>query len=1193
MSEAARLPIGPRYVLHGRVVTMSPQGVLSRGAVYLDSGEIVAVQRTVDPPPPGFGEAPRVSTGGSLYPGLIELHNHLSYNAMPLWDVPRKYTNSGQWKSHPDYRRLITKPSQVLGRTAGIVEALVRYVECRCLLGGVTTSQGVTLANAGGIVSFYNGYVRNVEQATEPGLPRAGTRIANPDNGRAHDYLSTLRQHTCYLQHLSEGTDATARGWFHRLRLDSGEWAITDALCGIHSTALDAEDFRVMGSRGGSMVWSPMSNLLLYGGTADMRTVKDAGVLIGIGCDWAPSGSKNLLGELKVAWLVSEEQGGVFTAEEIVAMATVNAAKILKWDAALGTIAPGKRADLICLDGQQGDDYLRLIRARETSITLVIIDGVPRAGQPRLMRSFELGTEDIRVGRSIRVLNLEQETAHPLVRDVSLGEASRRLRHALHNLPALAAELDTASAHGLFSGSVDDAGTAWRVVFDFEEEDRLIEEALGLASVPLAEQVQPLELDGITVADDTQFLRRIVASRNLPEYVKKGLPPLYGLTIPLPESAGFLLTTPQPLPPQMLTTQSLKDVVRISGELRLEDRKTIVDQALLLLEENYVHLPLKRAMHAVDPVQRLRLLRHRLEDAREEDLAPEMEFHDEMTRIFNSLRDLHTSYRLPSPFKQKTAWLPFLVEEVDEHGVRKYLATKVVADAGPDTFVPGVEVLYWNGTPIDRVIQQNAHWQPGGNAAARHARGLNTLTLRPLVRGLAPDEEWVTLRYLGLDGAVHEWTQEWLVFEPGRSATSLDPESLLTENTALGIDAQTDDVQEAKKVLFAGGVLLEEMRAGTARRTQAIRNASTALATFLPMVFRAHEVTTDAGTFGYIRIFTFNVRDAREFVDEFVRLIDGLPQNGLIIDVRGNAGGLIHAAERLLQVLTPRRIEPQKAQFINTPLNLQLCRNWRHPSPRFPDFSLHEWVESIAQAVETGSIYSLGFPITPEDAANDIGQRYCGPKILITDALCYSATDMFAAAFQDHGIGPILGVDHNTGAGGANVWSHRLLLELMRPSARDSGAPYVALPHGADLRVAMRRVLRVGAKAGTVVEDLGIVPDHFHAMTRNDVLHGNIDLIAAAGRILASSNQHSLKVRTDTGTLAPTVRVETHNVEWITVVIDGRPRRSYDVHDGVAMIDLDELISAGAGTVLRLEIQAFHENELVAAARKELVTPHS
>src|SRR5207244_2587085 len=85
---------------------------------------------------------------------------------------------------------------------------------------------------------------------------------------------------------------------------------------------------------------------------------------------------------------------------------------------------------------------------------------------------------------------------------------------------------------------------------------------------------------------------------------------------------------------------------------------------------------------------------------------------------------------------------------------------------------------------------------------------------------------------------------------------------------------------------------------------------------------------------------------------------------------------------------------------------------------------------SLSEAITTGSIYSRGYPITSIEAANDIGQIYHGPVILLTDALCYSATDLFAAGFQDHLIGKILGVDPNTGAGGANVWEHDLLVRI-------------------------------------------------------------------------------------------------------------------------------------------------------------------
>jgi len=99
---------------------------------------------------------------------------------MPLWDVPKKYANNGQWRGSDDYRRKITKPSQVIGGTPGVVEALVRYVEVRALLGGVTTSQGISLSSEPGIKRYYKGLARNVERPIHPELPAAGTNIGNP-----------------------------------------------------------------------------------------------------------------------------------------------------------------------------------------------------------------------------------------------------------------------------------------------------------------------------------------------------------------------------------------------------------------------------------------------------------------------------------------------------------------------------------------------------------------------------------------------------------------------------------------------------------------------------------------------------------------------------------------------------------------------------------------------------------------------------------------------------------------------------------------------------------------------------------------------------------------------------------------------------------------------------------------------------
>ena len=138
------------------------------------------------------------------------------------------------------------------------------------------------------------------------------------------------------------------------------EWAINDRFTAIHAAGLLAEDFEVLAAHRASMVWSPLSNLLLYGQTARVEAARAAGVAIGLGADWSPSGSKNLLGELKVAWLYSQHAlNGLFSARALVAMATREAARILKWQHALGTLEAGKRADILVVDGVGGDPYER------------------------------------------------------------------------------------------------------------------------------------------------------------------------------------------------------------------------------------------------------------------------------------------------------------------------------------------------------------------------------------------------------------------------------------------------------------------------------------------------------------------------------------------------------------------------------------------------------------------------------------------------------------------------------------------------------------------------------------------------------------------------------------------------------------------------------------------------------------------
>ena len=599
--------------------------------------------------------------------------------------------------------------------------------------------------------------------------------------------------------------------------------------------------------------------------------------------------------------------------------------------------------------------------------------------------------------------------------------------------------------------------------------------------------------------------------------------------------------------------------------LTTAQRETVIDQALLMLDAVYANLPLKRALHAIDPIQRLQLLRLRHE------ALDERGFQSEMIDIFVGLRDLHTNYILPRVYWAKFAYLPFRIEEYYEGQERRYLVSWVSPRSTDPRLKPGLEVTHWNGSPIDLAVARNAAREAGSNADARRARGLEALSLRWFGSSLPPDEDWVTLTYI--DGAeTIESRFDWQVVERDDLAGLLADAGGDSGSKAagLGIDVKTELLRRVRKALFDAPALKAEDEVRRHRASGA-RSSPRADMSMVPDVYpRFGPVTTPSGSFGYIRLATFAPEggDVEAAVAEFVRILRTLPPRGLILDVRGNGGGYINFGERILQTLTPRPITPEPFHFVSTPLTLRIAESidWLAP-----------WAGPLATALAIGAGFSQGFPLTDPAASNDIGQVYQGPVVLITDAFCYSTTDIFAAGFQDHAVGVILGCHDNTGAGGANVWDYAELLQRL-PVAPN---PFVALPAGVGMRVAVRRSTRVGDRSGVPLEDLGVVPDQRYYMTRRDLLEHNADLIARAAQILAAQPRQELEIAAVGAAPLAQVRITSAGIDRVDLFSDDRPVVSQDVAAGPATIALPRPLAAGS----RLEARGFRGGGLVASAR--------
>ncbi len=566
------------------------------------------------------------------------------------------------------------------------------------------------------------------------------------------------------------------------------------------------------------------------------------------------------------------------------------------------------------------------------------------------------------------------------------------------------------------------------------------------------------------------------------------------------------------------------------------ERTNIINMFTDLLDGLYVHLPLKRAMYGIDPVQQLRRLHERSR------LMTDDAFHREIGGILTNLRDAHTAYIAPSPLAGSAARLPFLVEQFGSDSEPRFIVSKVIRELVTDTrFTEGVELIEWNGVPIADAVRRRGESERGGRPDSAMARALDSLTFRPLGIGPPPDERWVIVGYRndggdgggpGDDGGMREHRFDWRFIYPGPAPDAPHPTAPAAAATAIHPDRAL--VRRAKKLSFNSELWQTERHDRVAAAGVGMAGNGWITGQFQDNV-SARVVPVNGRDYGYLRLWSFELSDDDGYLAEVVRLLAELPQDGLIIDLRGNPGGLIWAAERLLQLLTPSQIAPTRFSIIASDLTRSMTdapQNRRSLSP---------WRRTLLDAIGTGEVYSQSVPITPSERCNDVGQVYGGPVIAVVDSTTYSAADLFAAGFADNGIGTVVGVGRATGAGGANVWWADTLNSVL------AGTPHQLprLPKGVGFTLSVRRATRIGASDGAPIEDIGIVGHRTYAMTRDDLLHSNTDLLTFCARLIESEPATSLVVRWK----APVLDLEVGRLDRIDVYVDGRPHQSHDVVD--------------------------------------------
>ncbi len=313
-----------------------------------------------------------------VMPGIIDPHNHMSFNTLPPWQAGRLFDNRDQWRGIIGREMYDARPS-------GGDPVAARYNELRLLLAGTTSVHKAENTDSS------HDLVRNLDRDEDAHhLPYEDfdfTECVFPFNNScsiAPDYRAQTRiPARAYVAHVAEGIDPVTRAEFARF---DEEGQLGDRTTIVHCVSCEGPELSRMRAEGARLVWSPQSNLVLYGETTHVPTAINMGITVSLGPDWTPSGTMNQLAEMKCAEYVGTTYyGGAIDARAVVRMVTDQAAVTMGLDDLIGSLRPGLFADVLALgDGtlDRAFPHAAIVAAQNPDVRAVFVGGEALYGDP-------------------------------------------------------------------------------------------------------------------------------------------------------------------------------------------------------------------------------------------------------------------------------------------------------------------------------------------------------------------------------------------------------------------------------------------------------------------------------------------------------------------------------------------------------------------------------------------------------------------------------------------------------------------------------------------------------------------------------------------------------------------------------------------------------------------------------------------
>jgi cytosine/adenosine deaminase-related metal-dependent hydrolase len=187
------------------------------------------------------------------------------------------------------------------------------------------------------------------------------------------------------------------------------------------------------------LIWSPQSNLALYGQTTRIDRALSNGVPVSIGVDWNLTGSDNIFDEVRVAAHVNDETFANAIADTAwVGMITTNPASALALGDYIGRIAPGLKADITVVRARDAEPNRSLLNSHVEDVQIVLLSGKVLYGDAAAVDAVRPGQcEEILIHGAKKRVCVQDPTDSKDKKRQTLADIVQKLQHAFPGLAPL------------------------------------------------------------------------------------------------------------------------------------------------------------------------------------------------------------------------------------------------------------------------------------------------------------------------------------------------------------------------------------------------------------------------------------------------------------------------------------------------------------------------------------------------------------------------------------------------------------------------------------------------------------------------------------------------------------------------------------------------------------------------------------